>query len=86
MIKPSLPTVQPAATPHIPGSVETLPASAVVAGGVNCCMGSDGTVLVESSMVPPSVTFSGAIVGVWVFSATTGETSSLSEEGEGVAA
>lgn len=86
MIKTSLPAVQPAATPQIPGSVETLPASAAVAGGVNCCMGSDGTVLVGSSMVPPSVTFSGAIVGVWVFSATPGETSSLSEEGEGVAA
>lgn len=49
-------------------------------------MGSDGAVLVGSSMIPPSVAFSGATVGVWVFSGTPGEKSNLSEEEEGVAA
>lgn len=48
-------------------------------------MGSDGAVLVGSSMIPPSVAFSGATVGVWVFSDTPGEKSDLTEEEEGEA-
>lgn len=78
--------MQPAGTSQIASYVETLPALAAVAGGVNCCMGSDGAVLVGSSMIPPSVAFSGATVGVWVFSDTPGEKSDLTEEEEREAA
>lgn len=53
---------------------------------MNCCLGSDGAVLVASSLIPPSVAFSGTIVGVWVFSDTPGKKPGLSEEKEGVAA
>lgn len=53
---------------------------------MNCCMGSDGAVLVGNSTIPPSVAFPGATVGVWVFSDTPGEKSDLSEEEGGVAA
>lgn len=49
-------------------------------------MGSDGAVLVGSSMISPSVAFSGATVGVLVFSDTPGEKSGPSEEKESVAA
>lgn len=73
-------------TPQISGCVETLPALAVALGAVKCCMGSDGTVLVGNNVIPPSVAFSRAIVGVWIFSDTPGEKSSLSADGEGVEA